>query len=68
MNRERKLNDAIDVAEAKGPASGAFKNKTNGLMPHVLVPLVHRSWDAMDPNVCQGHHQKLYNQGKFKIV
>jgi hypothetical protein len=69
MNRERKLNDAIDVAEAKGPVSGAFKNETKGLVRHVPVPLIHRSWDdAMDPNVCQGHHQKLYNQGKFIIV
>jgi hypothetical protein len=66
MNRERKLNDAFDLAEAEGPASGAFENETNGL--DGPVPPIHRSWDAKDPNVCQGHHQKLYNQGKFKIV
>ena len=53
MNGERKKIDANDIGHAKESASGAFKNESNGSMPHVPVPTIHGPWDAM-PNVCQG--------------
>ena len=65
MNGERKLNDASHIANAKEPVHGSFKNKSNGTILHIRVPIIHGSWDAM-PNVCRGFQWKLYNlQGKF---
>lgn len=65
MNGERKLNDASNIAKTTGPVPGPLKNETNGEVPRVLGPPIHRSWDAMlDSNDCQGLQQKLYKQGK----
>ena len=65
MNGERKLNDASKIAKTTGPVPGPLKNETSGdEVPHVPGPPIHRSWDAMDSNDCQGLQQKLYKQGK----
>ena len=64
--KEKKLNGASDIAKSRDPANDTFKNESNGTGLHVPVPTIHRSRDAMDPNVCQGlHQQKLYKQGKY---
>ena len=65
MNRERKLNDASEIAKTKEPVFGPFKNETNGAMLYVPVPTIHQSWDEIDHNVCQGPRRKYQHQGKF---
>ena len=67
MSRERKLNVANDIANAKEPVNNSFRNESNGSMFYVPVPTSHGLWDAM-PNVCQGFQWKLYNQGKFFFI
>ena len=67
MSRERKSNDANDIAKASEPVNDSFKNESNRSMSYVPVPTSHGLWDAM-PNVCQGFQWKLYNQGKFFFV
>ena len=67
MSGERKLNDASEIAKAKAPVNGSFKNEMNETMLRVPVPINHRSWDAM-PNVRQGFQSKLYNQGKLFFI
>ena len=66
MNRERKLNDASEIAKTKGHVFGPFKTETNGAMLYVPVPTIHQSWNEIDHhNGCQGLCRNYQHQGKF---
>ena len=68
MNGERKLNDASEITKAKEQVDDSLKTAMNETVRHVPVPTIHGSWDAMDPNVCQGLGQKLDYQGKIILM
>ena len=66
INRERELNNASEVENAKKVSLASFEHETNGAVLCVPIPIIHRSQDEIDgPNVCQRLRWEGQNHGKF---